>query len=186
MTIVGFLKKALEKPTVTGTLALGWAIAAVVVPTAFRLLFDHAITGVAFSPYLPFVLFAAIFLGPRHAAAIAAASAIVADLLFIDPRFVPLAGPTDLFGMAVFLATAALVIMLVQTARHIVEACVKPAPCGENQTGIIFSLERGQAWATWAGCQKPLRLGPQGEVTDMMQDFLAQIEVGNRLGGKHR
>lgn len=108
-------------------------------------------------------------------------SAAFADMLFIDPRFQPLAGPTDVFGISIFLSSAALIVLVVQAARSMVEARLRPAPCGEGRTGIIFSLERGQALATWYGSEQPLRLGPQNEVAEMMQDFLEQLELGKRL-----
>jgi hypothetical protein len=115
--------------------------------------------------------------------ATALASAAVADMLFIDPRYVPMAGPTDLFAIAVFLVCAALIIVIVQSARVIVENCPGPLPREHKATGIIFSLEKGQAWASWSGAGN-LRLGPESEVATMMQDFLAQLEVGKRLVGQ--
>ena len=184
MTIVRMLKRKLEKPPVTGFRAIPCAILAILLPTIIRCTVDNDVTGVAFSPYIPFVLLAAILLGWRYAVAVALLSAAVADLMFIDPRFEPMAGPTDAFGVAIFLTSAALIIALVQAARFIAETWVKPAPGGDRQTGIIFSLEGGQAWATWCGSRRPLRLGPQSEVAEMMQDFLAQVELGKRLGGE--
>lgn len=77
-----------------------------------------------------------------------------------------------------------MIIILVQAARYVIETGIKPAPGGNGQTGIIFSLESGQAWASWSGSRQPLRLGPQHEVAEMMQDFLAQLELGQRIGSK--
>ena len=184
MAMIAVLKGALEKPPVTGVQgAACWMIAAVVLPTIMRCVVDDHVTGVAFSPYIPFVLITAVLLGWKHAMFVAVISAAVADLLFIDPRFEPMAGPTDAFGVAIFLLSATLIIILVQAARLAAEA--RPAPaCGDGQTGIIFSLERGQAWATWSGSGRPLRLGPQGEVAAMMQDFLAQLEFGRQLNDR--
>jgi len=181
MTLVGVLKRWLVCPPVTDAMMLPTAFAAVVIPTALRLVVDDAVTGVAFSPYLPFVLVAALLMGWRYAVLVALASVAVADMLFIEPRFVPIAGPTDVFGMLVFLATSALILMLVQAARFFVRDCPGPVPCEEEETGIIFSLEGGQAWATWRGAPSKQRLGPDYEVAEMMQDFLAQLEIGRRL-----
>ena len=47
--------------------------------------------------------------------------------------------------------------------------------------GIIFSLERGQVWASWPGTDSNVVLGGKGVVTEMMRDFLAQVELGERL-----
>lgn len=178
------LKRSLERRPVTGFNAHLCAFLAVAIPTIIRCLVDDHVSGVAFSPYVPFVLLSAVFMGWRHAAAVAMTSAAVADLLFIDPRFEPLAGPTDAFGISVFLASAALIIILVQAARSIVDTRFKPAPRGNGLTGIIFSLEKGQAFATWSGSGRALRLGPETEVAAMMQDFLAQLELGKRLNDR--
>jgi signal transduction histidine kinase len=54
---------------------------------------------------------------------------------------------------------------------------------GDPASGIVFSLEDGDAWASWPGSSAPLRLGQQDDVAEMMRDFLAQIELGKRFGG---
>jgi hypothetical protein len=160
-------------------------IVAIAVPTIIRFVVAHEVSGVAFSPYVPFVLLTAVMLKWTHAAAVALISAAVADLLFVEPLFELLAGPTDAFGIAIFLASSALMIILVRASRFIVHARPKPVPSGETETGIIFSLEKGQAWASWSDSGRPLRLGPESEVAEMMKDFLAQIELGKRLAERH-
>ena len=82
-------------------------------------------------------------------------SAAVADMPFIDPRFVPLAGPTDAVGILVFLVSAALIIALMEVARCAIRARIRPAPCGNDRTGVVFGLEEGQTWASWHGCDRP-------------------------------
>ena len=47
--------------------------------------------------------------------------------------------------------------------------------------GIVFSLEKGEVWASWYGHGAPVHLGSQRKVSEMMEDFLAQVEVGKRL-----
>ena len=54
----------------------------------------------------------------------------------------------------------------------------------ERASGVIFSLERGQAWASWPGAAT-VRLGPHKEVAAMMEDFLAQVELGERLADRY-
>ena len=183
MILCTVLKKALDRPLNPGPQSFVWAAAAVAIPTIVRLAVDDHVTGVAFSPYIPFVLLTVLLLGWRFAAPVAIASAAIADLLFIDPRFQPIAGPTDAFGILIFLLTAGLVIFLVEAARSALAARPRPLPCGHDETGLIFSLEKGQAWLSWSGSRQPLRLGPESEVSEMMRDFLAQLEVGKRLNG---
>jgi len=184
MTVIGVLKGSLEKAPVTGIPALVCAIAAVALPTVIRCAVDNHVVGVAFSPYIPFVLLAVLFLGWKHAMFVTVTSAAVADLMFIEPRYVPMAGPTDAFGIFIFLLSAGLTIFLVQAARLAIETRPRPAECEIGKTGIIFSLEKEQAWATWSGSGRPLRLGPESEVAAMMQDFLAQLELGKRLNDR--
>ena len=184
MILCNALKTALERPLKTGPKGVFWAALAVALPTVVRLAVDDHVTGVAFSPYIPFVLLTALMLGWRLAASVAIASVATADLMFIEPRFVPIAGPTDLFGMAIFLLTATMIIFLVEAARSALAGRPRPVPCGTDETGLIFSLEKGQALLSWSGSQHPLRLGPESEVSEMMNDFLAQLEVGRRLNSR--
>ena len=184
MAFVRALKRSLEKPPVTGIYALVCVIAAVALPTIIRCLVDDAVTGVAFSPYIPFVLLAAVLVEQKYAVSVAVVSAAVADLLFIEPRFEPLAGPTDAFGIFIFLVSAALIVGLIHVARLAIASHPRPAACGDGRTGIIFSLEKGQALASWSGSGRPLRLGPESEVAEMMQDFLDQLELGKRLNDR--
>ena len=186
MTACRAFKRWIEGTPAAGLRALAFAITAVLVPTMIRLAVDPNVSGVAFSPYIPFVLLAAMSLEWVYAASVALVSAAIADLLFIEPRFEPLAGPTDAFGVVIFLASSALIIAFVQCAKRILETRASATSNGCARTGIIFSLERGQAWASWHGSQEPLRLGPEREVTEMMQDFLAQVDLGKRLTEKNR
>ena len=47
--------------------------------------------------------------------------------------------------------------------------------------GVIFSLRNGEVWASWHGWPETVRLGPIADVSAMMEDFLRQGEVGERL-----
>ena len=54
----------------------------------------------------------------------------------------------------------------------------------ETLGGIVFSLEKGQVWASWYGQGPPVLLGSQRKVGEMMKDFLAQEELARRLANK--
>jgi hypothetical protein len=62
----------------------------------------------------------------------------------------------------------------------------KPHDGKKRTGGIVFSVENGQAWASWYGQDKPVHLGPQHEVAEMMQDFLAQVELARFLAERNR
>ena len=46
---------------------------------------------------------------------------------------------------------------------------------------VSLSLEQGEVWASWYGQAAPVNLGSQRKVSEMMEDFLAQVELGERL-----
>jgi hypothetical protein len=176
MTLVGLLRKWLVATPITGKPALLVAIAAVALPTLYRLALDGMVMGIGYCPYLPFVLLSAVLLGWRQAAVIALLSVAVADALFVGPRFQLLEETTDMLGDLGFLVVSALIIGLVQAIRTAFEDLIGP-----TGSGVIFSLKDGQAWASWPTAGYHLRLGPRDDVVEMMKDFVAQVELGKRL-----
>jgi hypothetical protein len=48
-------------------------------------------------------------------------------------------------------------------------------------SAIIFSLVDGFVWACWPGTSASVRLGDHEPVIEMMRDFLAQCDLGDRL-----
>jgi hypothetical protein len=171
----------LKAPPVTGWSALMCAVGAVALPTAIRMAISGAVTGCEFTPYLPFVLLCAILLRWWKAAAVALASvAMLGGLLGGSPAvelpcFVPAAG--------IFLAASAMMIGFASLVRREIAAI-----CGRRTDdpagGIVFSLEKGEVWASWYGHGRPVRLGTQRKVAEMMEDFLAQVRLAKRLNGK--
>lgn len=180
MTVLGLLRKWLVETPITGRQALICAIAAVALPTLLRASLGGIVEGVGFTPYFPFVLLAALQLSWRQAALVAAASAAVGDALFVGSPYQVMEGATDVFGVVVFFAGAALIIGLVHAIRTAFADVVGPTAAG----GVIFSLRNGQAWASWPGAGYHLRLGARDDVVEMMKDFIAQVEVGKRLTGE--
>jgi hypothetical protein len=151
-------------------------------PTFYRLSLDGVVMEIGYCPYLPFVLLSAVLLGWRQAAAVALVSVVIADALFEGPRYEIVEGPTDMLGDFGFLVISALIIGLVHAIRTTFADLVGPTGAG----GVFFSLERGQAWASWPAAGFHLRLGPQDEVAEMMKDFVAQAELGKRLARETR
>ena len=86
------------------------------------------------------------------------------------------------WGSGVFLAIGAAIIVSVELMRRTVAHFARLSNPNEYSSGIIFSLEAGQAWASWPGQPVPVRLGPEQEVAAMMKDFLGQIATARRLG----
>ena len=180
------VKDWLVTPPARGRAALLCGLLAVIVPTAVRMSVDGLVTGFAVTPYVPFMLLSAILLVWNQAAVVALTSAIIADALFIGPRGQLLEGPSDLIVVGIFAVAASMVIGFVQIVRNVISDMRMRAKPGNSSGGIVFSLEKGEAWASWYGANTPICLGPEGEVAEMMKDFLAQRELGKRLMGQCR
>ena len=184
MTFIDRLSKLLLAPPATGIRALGYGIALIAVLTVMRLLIGLYIDRLPFLPYLPFVIVAAIVLDWKWAVATALGSWIVADLLFIGPRYQLNFGAYEQVGLTIFLVSTVLLIAFAKAVRVIVENSLRPARPDGIAAPVVFSLEGGQAWASWYGSHSWVRLGPENEVAEMMRDFLARRELAERLDRK--
>lgn len=167
---------------ISGGWALFWAVAAVATPTLIRLSVQDFVTGCGTVTYVPFILLSALFLGWRFAIPVVLGSAYFADALFMGHGHLLLEGPCDIYGMTAFLIGSALMVVSVEAVRHEVQNMPGPVGSREGTAGIVFSLEDGQAFASWYGNPSGIRLGSQEEVAEMMEDFLAQLELAKRLG----
>ena len=49
---------------------------------------------------------------------------------------------------------------------------------------VVFSCRDGFVWASWPGTEASVKLGRCEPVTAMMQDFLDQCALGERLARK--
>lgn len=170
------LTRWLQEPPVTGWYALAGAIAALAVPTAFRFAMRGSVTGCEFTPYLPFVLLAAILLGWWQAGAIALASVAVLGGLFVGPQAAIAQKDCFVSGAAVFMASSALIVGVAILIRRLI-GNLQRRGADEGSGGIVFSVEQGEVWASWYGQGAPLRLGPQRKVVRMMEEFLAGAQA---------
>lgn len=169
------LARWLQEPPVTGWCALVGAIAAVAAPTIFRFAVRGTVTGCEFTPYLPFVLLAAILIGWWQSAAVALASVAVLGGLFVGPQAAIAQRDCFVSGAALFLASSAVIVGIAIVVRRVIGSLQRRG-ADEGPGGIVFSLEQGEVWASWYGQGAPLRLGPQRKVARMMKEFLAGAE----------
>jgi uncharacterized protein DUF4118 len=188
MAVMDKVSKLLLAPPAIGIRALLYGIVLILVPTAIRQILDSFLAGhLSFLIYVPFVIMAAILLRWTYAAAVALASWAVANVLFLEPRYQFTLDRVEEVSFVVFALSGALLIALVEAVRRIVENSLRPArPDTSFTTPVVFSSERGQAWASWYGSHSWVRLGPEDEVAECMQDFLAQRAVAERLHRKAR
>lgn len=188
MAVMDKVSKLLLAPPAIGIRALLYGIVLILVPTAIRQILDSFLAGhLSFLIYVPFVIMAAILLRWTYAAAVALASWAVANVLFLEPRYQFTLDRVEEVSFVIFALSGALLIALVEAVRRIVENSLRPArPDTSFTTPVVFSSERGQAWASWYGSHSWVRLGPEDEVAECMQDFLAQRAVAERLHRKAR
>jgi len=170
----------LHAPPATGRLALLCGIFAVALPTAIRAAIDGVVTGCEFTPYLPFILFSAILLRWWKAGAVALASVAIHGVMFVGPPSEFLVSQCFLSSAGIFLISSALMIGAVMVIRRVAAAMLR-RDFDESAGGIVFSLQNDEVWASWYGAGPPMRLGSQNRVEIMMEDFLAQGELGKRL-----
>jgi hypothetical protein len=162
-----------QAPLVTGWAALFCGMTAVWIPTMIRLAMNGAVSGCEFTPYLPFVLISAVLLRWWKAALVALASvAVLGGLFGGSPAF-----ELSCFmpAAATFLASSAVMIGFAMLVRRAAAAAEQSQGAA---SGLIFSVEQGDVWASWHGQGAPVRLGSQRAVAETMEDFLARDETG--------
>jgi hypothetical protein len=155
----------------------------VALPPGIRWLIDSVVSGCELTAYLPFVLIAAVLMKPWQAGAVALASVGFLGNLFMGSASKNLASECFLSGTGIFLASSAAMIGIVVLVRRVF-AAMQSRGADEAPGGVVFSLERGQVWASWYGQGPPELLGSQRKVSVMMEDFLRQEEFGKRLNGR--
>lgn len=175
------LNRWLSGPPLSGWLAFLFALTCVWIPTVIRLAVNGVVTGCEFTPYLPFVLLSAIALRWWVAGTVALAAVAVMGGFFGGMPTHHLACFED--SASIFLASAAAMITVALVVRRTV-ATLQKRGADEAAGGIIFSLEKGQVWASWYGQDAPLLLGSQRRVSEMMRDFLKHEELAERLVAK--
>ena len=183
MPLMDRFSRLLLAPPARGMRALLYGAALILVPTAIRLILDSLLAGhLSFLIYMPFVIVAAILLHWAYAAAVVFSSWAVANLLFVEPRYQFVFDRVEEISFVIFILSAGILIALVEAVRRIVENSLRPArPDTSFSTPVVFSSERGQAWASWYGSHSWVRLGPEDDVAECMEDFLAQRAVAERL-----
>ena len=168
-------------PLLTGWMATTCAIFAVAVPTLVRAAVNGVVTGCEFTPYLPFIFLSAMTLRWWQASSVALACVVImGGYLEGSPNqvlelscFLPSAG--------IVLAASAGMIAAAVFIRHVIAA---PRKGDGGSGGVIFSLEQGEVWASWYGQDHPVRLGNRSRVANMMEDFLKQEQLAERLPAK--
>jgi len=181
MTMLGSrFARWLTAPPLSGRVALLSAILALTFSTVIRAAIDPYVTGCEFTPYLPFVLLAAILLPWWEAGLVALSVVPILGLMFVGTPTELAASTCFLSSAGIFLASSAGAISFVVLIRRVVVS-IQRSGDDESAGGVLFSLDRGQVWASWYGRVPRVLLGSREKVSGMMEDFLAQEEVARRL-----
>lgn len=178
------LMRRLLAPSVTGTRAIGLVVLCIAIPTLIRAAVDGFVTGCEFSVYLPFVMVAAIFMEWRYAAIVALSSVGLADYLFMTHASF-FSGPCDVYVVSMFLTISTLIIGLINAIRMKFAGIISTDRSEFAAGQVVFSLENNQAWAGWHDRKTMVQLGTKDDVAEMMEDFLAQLELAERLEAAH-
>ena len=116
----------------------------------------------------------------RYAAIVALASVGLADFLFMTHTSF-FSGPCDTYVVGVFLTISTLMIGLVVALRKKFAGVISTDRSEFAAGQVVFSLENNKAWAGWHGHKTMVQLGTKEDVAEMMEDFLAQLELAERL-----
>lgn len=174
-------KNWLFAPPLRGPWAIAVAIAGIAIPTFIRLSMVPGIDDQACTVFCPFVLAVSILCGWRHALATAVGSAIACNTVLMGAPYRFHVQRSEIEGLSTFLGYSVFLIVVVRLFRLTAARSLRQAGAQERVSGVVFSLDEGQAWASWYGVDAPVRLGPASEVIPMMEDFIAQANVAMRL-----
>lgn len=184
MTRAALLRSWLITPPLGGLWMVAWTAVALPIAALLDWVMDCPdVLGECCTPFFIFILFTAFLFGWR--AGVISTLASVAAYLWLDSahstHMIMLGHSSDAWRAVVFLGVGLAITGSVEMIRRTISRFARLPNPNEYSSGVIFSLEKGQAWASWPGQAVPVRLGPQQEVAAMMGDFLNQIEVGQRL-----
>ena len=118
MVRIGFIRAHLSSAPPSAGRAAVYGFLLIAAPTLLRLLVDRWLPGIPFVTYFPFVLVAALILDWRQAVAVALLSTIVANYLFMEPRFSFFARQSDTIGAVFFFVAASMIIAVGQSLRR--------------------------------------------------------------------
>jgi hypothetical protein len=174
-------KSWLFAPPIHGPWAVALTVVAGLIPVFIRLGMSPQIDDQACTIFCPFVLAISILCGWRWALALAVGTATACNTILMGAPYMFHFQRSEIEGLSTFLGYSVFVVLVIQLFRMTAARSLRQAGAAERASGIVFSLDDGQAWASWYGIDAPVRLGPRDEVVQMMEDFIAQVELGKRL-----
>ena len=177
-------KNWLFSPPVHGLWAVAIAIAGIALPTFIRLSLLPSINDESCTFFCPFVLTVAILCGWRYALATAVGGAIMCNTVLMGSPYRFHFEKRELEVLLTFLFYSVFIISVVWLFRTTAARSLRQAGAEESASGVVFSLDGGQAWASWYGVDAPVRLGRPEEVVPMMEDFIAQVNLAKRYADR--
>jgi two-component sensor histidine kinase len=120
MIRIGFVRAHLSGDPPSTSRAIAYGLGLIAAPTIIRIMIDPVISGLAFVTYFPFVLVAALFMSWGQAMAVTLASAMLANYLFMEPRFTLFATQSDTIGSIFFIIASSMIVAVGETLRRAV------------------------------------------------------------------
>lgn len=171
----------LYRPPIDGLGAVAVTVAAIAIPTLIRLVTMPGVRDETCTVFCPFVLLTVLLCGWRYASVAAIGGAIACNTILMGAPYAFHLQRPEIEGLGTFLGYSAFAILIVHLFRATAARSLRQAGAKENAKGVVFSLDGGEAWASWYGVDAPVRLGPRDQVVRMMEDFIAQVELGKRF-----
>jgi len=163
--------------------APAWAVtaAAIAIPSTLRIVIPPHLMDQGCTTFFPFVLTTSILCGWRFASLVALGSALACHMIMAGTPFNFQISDAEVEGFGIFLVSSGLMIAVVRLFRAAASRSLRQAGARGNEKGVVFSLDGGEAWASWYGVDAPVRLGPRDQVVHMMEDFIKQVELGKKF-----
>jgi hypothetical protein len=174
-------KNWLFAPPLRGAPAWAVTAASIAIPSILRLTIPPHLMDQGCTTFFPFVLATSILCGWRFASLVAIGSMIACHMIMAGTPFDFNISGAQAEGYGIFLASSAFMIAVIRLFRAVAARSLRQAGAKCNGKGVVFSLDDGEAWASWYGVDAPVHLGPRDQVVHMMEDFIKQVELGKRF-----
>jgi len=174
-------KNWLFAPPLRGAPAWAVTVASIVIPTFIRLNMLPDVDDQTCTIFFPFVLATSILCGWRYASVVIISTAIACNTILMGAPYRFHFTRAEFEGIGTYVAYSVFMIAVIRLFRGAAARSLRQAGAKSNGKGVVFSLDRGEAWASWYGVDAPVRLGPRDQVVHMMEDFIKQVELGKKF-----
>src|SRR5947208_10992946 len=127
------------------------AIAGIAIPTLIRLAMVPGVDDETCTLFCPFVLIVSILCGWRYATATSIGGAIACNTILMGWPYRFHFTRAEVEGLGTFIAYSFMLITVVWMFRTTAARSLRQAGAKARAEGLVFSMDNGQAWASWYG-----------------------------------